>query len=44
MAENLSVGLAFAALLHLANENNLELKQNYGTLNDFQMTHPKTKV
>lgn len=41
MAENLSVALAFAALLHLANENSLHLEQNYGNLNDFVIVHPE---
>jgi len=41
MAENLSVALAFSALLHLANENSLLLEQPYGCLNDFNIVHPK---
>ena len=41
MADNLSVALAFAALLHLANENNLSLEQLYGSLDDFVVVHPK---
>jgi hypothetical protein len=41
MADNLSVALAFAALLHLANENNLALEQIYGSLDDFVVVHPK---
>ncbi|XP_046441319.1 condensin complex subunit 2-like [Daphnia pulex] len=40
MAENLSVALAFAALLHLANENTLHLAQEYGNLDDFAIVHP----
>lgn len=41
MADNLSVALAFAALLHLANENSLRLEQPYGDLNDFLIVDPK---
>ena len=41
MADNLSVALAFAALLHLANENTLHLAQEYGNLDDFVIVHPK---
>lgn len=41
MAENLSVALAFAALLHLANENSLTLEQSYGYLDDFVILQPK---
>ena len=41
MADNLSVALAFAALLHLANENTLHLEQVYGNLEDFIIVHPK---
>uniref|UniRef100_A0A0P5QB78 Condensin complex subunit 2 n=1 Tax=Daphnia magna TaxID=35525 RepID=A0A0P5QB78_9CRUS len=40
MADNLSVALAFAALLHLANENTLRLEQTYGNLDDFVIVHP----
>lgn len=40
MADNLSVALAFAALLHLANENTLRLEQTYGSLDDFIIVHP----
>ena len=41
MADNLSVALAFSALLHLANENSLYLDQSYGSLADFTIVHPK---
>lgn len=41
MADNLSVALAFAALLHLANENTLHLEQVYGNLDDFVIVHTK---
>lgn len=41
MSSNLSVALAFAALLHLANENSLRLEQTYGNLDDFIVVHPK---
>lgn len=40
MADNLSVPLAFAALLHLANENSLQLEQKYGDLRDFVIVQP----
>ena len=40
-ADNLSVPLAFAAILQLANENNLVLQQIYGNLGDFVILNPK---
>lgn len=43
IADNLSVPLAFASILHLATENNLELQQKYGNLDDFVVLHSSRK-